>query len=363
MKSKNITKKESEPVVESYDFNHVTSSAVLSRLFNWYNYEKTQTDAFSYLKEYTKANIPTHSKDLSRVPEKYVSLTLGWLSRIATNGATLTKEQHTRIEKHVVNLVTKRVIVDEVKELNEVLEPKRPTIQESLMNKRIDFFGDLSAELDDFILNNCRPTKFDLYKFMQGQNLPQQFGIAVGTLFEPTIDELNDIDNNEQLKEAYSCYTDAQIKRIKEWLQVQIDAGLKYANYKKANRKPKARKAKPPIKQVERLKYLREFENLKSIPASTIIGQNQLWVYNVKYKRLGVYYATGSSGFSVKGSTLQGYDPEVSIWKTLRKPNETIPLVMSGGKLQLQAIMKNLTTTVNQLNGRINEETILLRVL
>ena len=88
MSSKNTTKKESEPLVEDYDFNKVTSNAVLSRLFNWYSYEKTQSDAFSYLKEYVKTNLPSYSKDLNKVSEKYVSLTLGWLSRISTNGAT-----------------------------------------------------------------------------------------------------------------------------------------------------------------------------------------------------------------------------------------------------------------------------------
>ena len=111
------------------------------------------------------------------------------------------------------------------------------------------------------------------------------------------------------------------------------------------------------------MKYLKSHENLKSVTASSIIGAQQLWVYNIKNKKLGVYNATGASGFSVKGTSLQGYDPETSVQRTLRKPDVVIPKMMAAGKVALRKILSDLTTTETQLNGRFNEDTLLLRVI
>ena len=358
----NAMKKEVEPIVTDLNENLTSSNTILSRYLNWYNYEKDQSDAYQYLKDYVKIHRPNDVKMFSKVSEKNIKTTFGWTARLSNNGATLKESTHARINKHITDLLSIRV-VDTPDTVVEVVA--RPTIQESLLKKQTEFLGELSAEFDNFVANNCKPTNFDLYKYMRGLNLPKQFGVAVGSLFESAIDEIDDIANNEQLQEAYSCYTDAQLRRTKEWLQKQIDDGHKYAEFKKANRKPKAKKEKSPLKQIEKLKYLKEYPelNIKSVGPTTIIGANQLWVYNVKYRRLGCYYASGASGFTVKGTTVQDYDPEVSVWKTLRKPNETIDAVLKGGKLQLQVLLKNLTTTASPLNGRINEEVILLRVL
>ena len=97
--------------------------------------------------------------------------------------------------------------------------------------------------------------------------------------------------------------------------------------------------------------------------AASIIGANQLWVYNIKNKKLGVYNAAGTTGFSVKGTSLQGYDPETSVQRTLRKPDVVIPKMMTAGKVALRKILTDLTTTETKLNGRFNEDTLLLRVL
>jgi len=86
-------------------------------------------------------------------------------------------------------------------------------------------------------------------------------------------------------------------------------------------------------------------------------------VYNTKNKKLGVYNATGASGFSVKGTSLQGYDPETSVQRTLRKPDVVIPKMMEAGKVALRKILSDLTTTESVLNGRFNDDIILLRVV
>jgi hypothetical protein len=155
------------------------------------------------------------------------------------------------------------------------------------------------------------------------------------------------------------------VYKRQEFFNTLIEEGNKYANFKKANRKIRVKKAKPAGEQVSKMKYLKEFAelSLKSVSAPSIIGANQLWVYNVKNKKLGVYNASGTSGFSVKGTSLQGYDPETSVQRTLRKPDVIIPKMMAAGKVALRKILPDLTTTETALNGRFNEDILLLRVI
>jgi hypothetical protein len=75
------------------------------------------------------------------------------------------------------------------------------------------------------------------------------------------------------------------------------------------------------------------------------------------------YDALGPAGLSVKGTTLQGYDEETSVSKTIRKPDEVLPRLLKGGKLVLRKLMSEINSKESVPNGRINGDTILLRVI
>ena len=76
-----------------------------------------------------------------------------------------------------------------------------------------------------------------------------------------------------------------------------------------------------------------------------------------------MYHAVGRSGLSVRGTTITGYDTDASITKKVRKPEQVIPQVLNAGKVDLRSIMKNLSTTESKANGRINKDTIILRIV
>jgi hypothetical protein len=139
----------------------------------------------------------------------------------------------------------------------------------------------------------------------------------------------------------------------------------KYQSFKRANRKPRAKKKIPPIVQVKNLNYQKEFAEygLKSVSPAGIIGATQVWVFNTKTRMLGVYHTESTNGFEVKGSTIQRFDPSTSIQKKVRKPELVLPNVLTAGKVQLRKILPDLTTTESALTGRINNDTIILRIL
>ena len=331
--------------------------------FNWYNYEKDIKVARSYLRSWVKAQKTIDVKQFDTVVDLCTAPVYGWLARLATHGAELSAEHAERLNTHIQDLMGEyRVAAPVIEDPN---SPKKPSIQDAMLEKQREFLGMWEGEFDAFILNDCRSTDFDVFKYMQGNNVARPYAQALGELLTRRITEyvLASESTDEQIIEGYSCYTAAQMRRIIQWLEAGKADVERYLNFKKANQKVRVKKAKPAGVQVAKLKYLKEHENLKSVSPTSIVGAQQVWVYNIKNRKLGVYNATGSSGFSVRGTSLQGYDPETSVQRTLRKPEVVIPAMMEAGKIALRKVLSDLTTTETRLNGRINEDTLLLRVL
>jgi hypothetical protein len=92
------------------------------------------------------------------------------------------------------------------------------------------------------------------------------------------------------------------------------------------------------------------------------VGCSQLWVFNTKTRKLGVYNSD-PGGLGVKGSTLLNYDAITSKQKTLRKPEDILPEVVKSGKITLRKILPGIKAVEQELTGRINSDTILLRAI
>jgi hypothetical protein len=64
----------------------------------------------------------------------------------------------------------------------------------------------------------------------------------------------------------------------------------------------------------------------------------------------------------VKGTSLTGFDENKSVQKTLRKPEEQLKEFKSSGKVALRKFLEDIKAVDIKLNGRINEDTVLLKV-
>jgi hypothetical protein len=69
----------------------------------------------------------------------------------------------------------------------------------------------------------------------------------------------------------------------------------------------------------------------------------------------------GRDGLSVKGTTIQDFNEELSVQKTLRKPKEQISNWTGNAKTKFAKTFEELKTTPIKLNGRINDSTIILK--
>jgi len=60
---------------------------------------------------------------------------------------------------------------------------------------------------------------------------------------------------------------------------------------------------------------------------------------------------------------IENYDPETSISKTLRKPQEVLPKLLNAGKVELRKMLPGIKAKEQKLKSRINEDILLVRVI
>jgi hypothetical protein len=151
---------------------------------------------------------------------------------------------------------------------------------------------------------------------------------------------------------------------LQTYTAIVKDAERLAANASK-QRKPRKKKPVSFEKMVAKIKYKVKDDSLKlqSVDPVKVVGAIQLWVYNTKTRKLGVYNAEDESGLKVKGTTIKNYVESTSISKTLRKPEKTLPLVVDGGKIALRKVLDGVNSKPIKMNGRIGKDTLLLRVI
>ena len=67
------------------------------------------------------------------------------------------------------------------------------------------------------------------------------------------------------------------------------------------------------------------------------------------------------TGIMVKGTTLVDFNEKESVQKTLRKPPEQIKDFVNTGKLKCKKSFETIKTTATKMNGRFNDNTIILQ--
>jgi hypothetical protein len=203
--------------------------------------------------------------------------------------------------------------------------------------------------------------RLNIYEWLQGKEATSQAATAIGDYYAKWISDFEYEDEFETRADKK-----VRLEKLKYWTQFVYDCERFVGNKKVAKvRKPREKKAKPAVDQVKNLKYQKEYPPLKivSVNPTEIIGATQVWAYNTKYRKLTRYDASGPSGIQVKGASITSFDVEKSSTKSLRKPEATIQSLLGAGKIALRKIMDDVKTNESKPTGRINSDTILLRII
>jgi len=210
------------------------------------------------------------------------------------------------------------------------------------------------------------PKAFKLVNALRGNQAKAAHARIIKDFYSRSYNELLEVaeGKDEQLKEAYSHLSKANLKKITTFYHEIILACDMLAQEAKINRAPRAKKPTDKAKVVSKLKYLKQDDKLKlvSVSPQDIIGSKELWVYNVKTRKMGRYLAADFQELGVKGTSITGFNESTSVQKTLRKPEDQIKEFKAAGKVALRKFLDDIKAVDIKLNGRLNEDTILLKV-
>ena len=351
----------SEPVLAD-DYTAVD----LTKAYNWYNYFADRKTPRKYVNEYIRSE--KLGKDISsaikRLDDIQVHRTMSFLCRMHVNGAKLKTEQ--------MDYMTEKF--DECVELGEskkkVKAAVKPTAQLISIQDRVkEKAGELIGEIEDVIDNvviRRNVDDFGMYEWLIHKEVKPMIANHIAEYYKPMLAEINEVleGDDPDLIEGYSWMSKREQRNYKKLLQGIIDDVAKFGSNQRKVRSPRKKQPVSAQKLLKNFKYQVEEPSLKlaSIDPSKILEASELWVYNTKYKELAYYVASDRGGLTVKGTTLQNWDPDESRKRKLRKPEEVLEIVLKAGKKFALKKFDKVTTTATSCNGRINESTILLRV-
>ena len=245
----------------------------------------------------------------------------------------------------------------------------QPTIQERVREAAMRMTEEIEDAIDSFQTDPeaFDPKAFKMLNLLKGKEVKAAHARIIKDFYTGDLAELEELasgSKDEQLREGYSHRSKKQIRSLITFYQEIMSACDMLAQEAKVNRKPRKAKAVPKEKLVAKLKFMKSNEPLKlvSVNPTDIIGAGELWVYNTKNRKLGRYVAAEFNVLGVKGTSLTGFDEFKSVCKTLRKPEEKLKEFKAAGKVQLRKFLDDINATDTKMNGRLNEETILLKV-
>ena len=332
----------------------------LGNALSWYSTNRKPKDSQKYAGVFFKK---VHKLDILPVI-KSKPTQFGFVCRILTNGGVLSPERKEWFEKQVEELKYELTKAKAKAKTEQHIKVLTVNIQDRIREKAIECIGELEGQIDDLIVSEFK-TSPQPYAVMHTLGIK---GVHTKSILEWSKEKRAEFEevlttDDSDLKEGYSNFKKTELKKIVAYCdQVILDCN-KVAQ--SVVRKARKKKAKSPEQLVAKLKYCLEFKdlNLTSIKSTDIIESMQLWVYNTKTRKLGVYHAEDAGGLSIKGSSIVNFSESKSVQKTLRKPDVFLPEILKGGKVFLRNALDGIKAVESKLNGRINADTILLRIM
>ena len=383
---------------------------------SWYYEHFKPADLYSNVPTWMEANGYTKEevKNVKAAPNPAMSITAGIVARMDLKGAPRLNKKEAEhweslpgtsgeltcgierfLKKRVAEAIEigSKVVVEKKEEEKEEGKKYVPTIQERIRDQSFAMMDDVDEWLEGWVESptSFDPKGFDIKAHFKKVQPTQAHARKIKSMYEHELDDFNDLermptkgqlkkmefleaDHWDQLKEGYAHLKKGDVKNFRsaiDTLMTELDFIIEQA---KATRKPRKPKQRSASKVVEKLKFSKADPkySLASIDPTLIVGANELWVFNVKTRKLGKYIASNidpkglqrdGTGLSVKGTTIIGFDENTSIQKTLRKPADQLKEFKNAGKVALRKFLDEIPTTDTKLNGRCNPDTVLLKVV
>ena len=368
------------------------------RTMFYYNYYFTPKDGKPWVIEWMKNNNYTKEQisAVRNVSDSWIPMTVCSLSRAMNKGMP---KNHSGVPEYLKTLagVSSNALVDadvylknkletiieqglkkkeEKQENSKSKEVNRPSIQQLLREKAVEMASDIDQFIDDYDYKKATLKSFDPLKLLRKVEAKGNHAKHIKDMYQGEYDEFNLLLNPpkrmsdekksdyEQLKEGYNHLKKDEAKQMFSLYQSIIDACDMIIQESKVNRTPRKKKPVSKEKLVAKVKYCKQDAASKSVSQKPLdcLDAQAVIVYNTKNRKLGIYYPAEHHSLSFKGTTLIGFDEKKSVQKTMRKPAEQVPFFKKVGKRSLQKEFDSVKSVETKMNGRFNEQTLILRV-
>lgn len=347
----------------------------------WYNYFSNAKEMIPQITKWMLENGYTKDdvKAYKAAPDHRSSVTMGSTANMLLKGMP---ELHPQSEERSTVIWLKEKITPIIEEGKEILKTQKVeekiggpiiSIQDRIREASYTHMESIVDWIETWLVN---PAKFDPkglnpLNFLKGREINQAHARVIRDFYEPLYNDINLLvtppkvkdDMYAQLVEGYRCYTKPQLKTLLAALEEIMSATNMFLQQAKVNRKPRAKKTPSKEKLVSKLKFKTHDDRYKlvSVQPSECAAALELWVFNTKTRKLGVYVASDAAALSVKGTTIINFNEAKSIAKTLRKPEEQLKDANKLPKTKMRSLFNSVNSIETKLNGRINADIILLK--
>ena len=243
------------------------------------------------------------------------------------------------------------------------------TIQDRIRDQAVQMSDELDAAIDSWIINpeEFDPKAFKILNLLRGKGAKAAQARYIKSFFAKGMAELHELASgnaDDQLREGYKHVSRKNVNKLIAFYESIAQACDQIAAEAKVLKKVRSKKVKPAEELVKKLKFRTTEDKLGvvSVPPAQLIGAQGAVVYNTKTRKIGIYVSKTSNGLGVKGTSITEFT-EKSFQKTLRKPEVQLKEFKDQNtQKRVETWFGKIKATETVLNGRMNEEIMILRV-
>ena len=341
---------------------------------DYFHLQVDRKDCIQQVKTWVKKNFPEPSKYILANPEYHFSMThhaatAFWYNNdlYKNNDAdgNTAKEFLNNLFDKMIPLIEKGKVIYEEKQktINNVISIS-PAVR--LMRKINNTIMQELLDLEDKWIDGEDAT-INIYDRFKYHGLTNTAISHVKPMIEGWLLDYEDAyyKRCDQAVEGYSHLKRSTLNHRIKVCKAMLEDLERIRSATKATRNVKVKRPKAVDKQVARVQYKKEDNDYKivSINPIQIPTKTRLYAFNTKSKMVIEYITESVNGFEISGSTIKNFSKGLSRTICLRKPLDFLPIVLQKTPKQIDAAWQTLKTKTKVPNGRINKDTILLRVL
>ena len=340
---------------------------------DYFHLQVDKKDCVSQVKTWVKKNFPQPAKYILANPEYHFSMThhaatAFWYNNDLyknndADGNTAKEFLNNLFDKMIPLIEKGKVIYEEKQKANNIVSIS-PAVK--LMRKINNTIMQELLDLEDKWIDGDDAT-INIYDRFKYHGLTNTAISHVKPMIEGWLLDYEDAyyKRCEQAVEGYSHLKKSTLNHRIKVCKAMLEDLERIRSATKATRNVKVKRPKSVDKQVAKVQYKKEDNDFKivSINPIQIPTKTRLYAFNTKSKMVIEYVTESVNGFEISGSTIKNFSKGSSRTICLRKPLDFLPIVLQKTPKQIDAAWQTLKTKTKVPNGRINKDTILLRVL